>query len=122
MNKDYKTKDSGERKEFKSGMQRDSETGKPRFELITPLDQKYDETLLYRWAMLMGRGAEKYSARNWEEANSVEELERFKESAFRHFMQAMSGETDEDHLSAVCFNLNGIVYLMDKLGVDINGR
>jgi hypothetical protein len=119
---EYKTKDSGKRINYKSGMLRDTSKDKPRFDLIIPINQKYEETLLYRWAMLLMRGAQKYSERNWEKANSIEELSRAKESAFRHFIQAISGETDEDHFAAVCFNLNEVIYIMNKLGVDVNGN
>ena len=122
MTKKYTTKDSGKRQNYESGMRRDLQDNKPMFDLINPLSQKYDQTLLYRWAMLMERGLTKYGSRNWEKANSVEELMRFKSSALRHLFQALSGEDDEDHFSAVCFNINAIVYLMDKLGVDANGK
>jgi len=122
MTKKFETKDSGKRVSFKSGMNRDIQDNKPRFDLILPKGQKYEDTLLYRWAMLMERGVKKYGERNWEKANSVEELDRAKASTFRHFMQIMTGEEDEDHFSAVCFGLNMIIYLMNKLNVDINGR
>lgn len=101
------TKDSGERAEFDSGMRRDTETGKPRFDLTQPLGVPFEEQLLTRFARLMGRGAEKYEERNWEQACSEEELARFKASAFRHFMQWYCGETDEDHAVAVIFNMMG---------------
>lgn len=70
----------------------------------------------------MMRGAEKYDERNWEKAETVEELMRFRDSAERHFRQALDGETDEDHFAATLFNLNGIIYLMWKLKVDAKGR
>lgn len=114
----FETKDSGKRQEYASGMRRDLQEGKPRFELINPEGMPYDETLLYRWAMLLERGMEKYGYRNWEKANSEEELNRFKASAWRHFVQAMSGEVDEDHFAAVLFNLNAIVFLNWKLNHD----
>lgn len=121
MTDKFITKDSGQRAKFDSGMQRDIQDDKPRFDLIVPLSQRYDNTLLYRWAMLMTRGAKKYNERNWEKAESIEELSRFKASAMRHFFQAMCGEEDEDHFAAICFNINGLVYLMEKLGVNVNG-
>jgi len=110
-----------EQQQFKSGMKRNDSTGKPRFDLICPQSQAYEKTLLYRWAMLMTKGMEIYSARNWEQADGLAELESFKASAERHFRQLMAGETDEDHMAAVLFNLNGICYLMDKLNCDIKG-
>lgn len=102
---EYTTKDSGERLEYNSGMRRDVQTGKPRFDCLIISDIPYEEQFLTRCAKLMGRGAEKYGERNFELANSVEELERFKASALRHMMQWLAGETDEDHSAAVVFNL-----------------
>lgn len=101
----YSTKDSGERQEYSTGMKRDIQKGKPAFHLITPSVLPYDEQMLTRWAALMTRGAEKYGERNWELAKTEEELERFKASAFRHFMQWLTGEDDEDHAAAVMFNI-----------------
>lgn len=111
----YITKDSGKRQEYKSGMRRDLQDGKPDFYLITPLDIPYQEQMLTRWAELMARGKEKYGSRNWELAGSKEELERFKSSAFRHFMQWLTGENDEDHASAVFFNIQCAEYVKFKL-------
>ncbi len=115
MVKSYKTKDSGKREDYQSGMKRDTEEGKPAFSLILPLLQPFKETLLYRWAMLMMRGFKKYGYRNWEKANSEEELERYKSSAMRHFMQWMACEDDEDHSAAVCFNINAAEYVKWRL-------
>ena len=114
MTKRFVTKDSGKRIGYKSGMKRDVADGKPRFDLITPLGQKYEDTLLYRVAMILERGMSKYGYRNWEKANSEEELIRFKASAWRHFFQYMCGEEDEDHLAATIFNLNAIEFLKEK--------
>ena len=68
----------------------------------------------------MTRGAEKYGRRNWQVANSQEELERFKASAFRHFVQWMAGEEDEDHMAAVMFNLNAAEHVKYQLTIDSN--
>ena len=83
----YTTKDSGDRVQFDSGFQRDTNNGKPRYDLIP-------HELLTRLAELMGRGAEKYSANNWRLATSDEEIQRFKESAYRHFVQWFRGDQD----------------------------
>lgn len=106
----FQTKDSGKRQDYASGMRRDIQEGKPRYDLIY-------EPLLTRWAELMARGADKYGENNWQLANSREELARFKASGWRHFIQAMRGDGDEDHYAAVCFNLAAILYLEDKLDV-----
>lgn len=102
---EYKTKDSGVREEYASGMQRDVQTDKPRFEFLLVSGIPYEDQFLTRWAKLMARGAEKYGERNFELANSTEELERFEASALRHMMQWLSGEEDEDHAAAVAFNI-----------------
>jgi len=107
VNPGYVTKDSGEREEYSTGMQRDVNDGKPRFDLIMPAELPYGEQLLTRWAQLLQRGAVKYNPRNWEKAATREELDRFRESAFRHFLQWFCGESDEDHAAACLFNISG---------------
>jgi hypothetical protein len=101
-------KDSGQRLLFESGMIRDIDDTKPAFDLVIPEGIPYEELMLTRWAELLRKGAIKYSRRNWEKADSQEELDRAKASAFRHFMQWFSGETDEDHAAAVFFNINEV--------------
>lgn len=101
----WSTKDSGKREEHSSGMVRDTREGKPRFDLMVPVGVPYEEQMLTRFAGLLERGARKYSERNWEKANTSDELERAKDSAFRHFMQWLAGEDDEDHAAAVWFNI-----------------
>lgn len=109
------TKDSGKRVDFDSGMKRDTQEGKPRYDLIYAPELK-------QWAELMARGAEKYGENNWQKANSVEELNRFKASAWRHFMQFMEGEETECHSAAIYFNISACRFIMAKLGVDIYGQ
>jgi len=101
----FETKDSGERLVFESGMQRDTTTGKTDYALVA------SGPMFKRWAELLTRGAIKYERNNWMKASGDAELERFKESAFRHFIQWFYGETDEDHAAAVFFNINGAEYV-----------
>lgn len=108
----YNTKDSGKRQDYNSGMRRDTQEGKARYDLVVPLE---GESMLRRWAELMERGMAKYGYRNWELANSEEEMIRFKASAWRHFVQWSSGETDEDHAAAVFFNIQAYEYVKEKL-------
>ena len=116
MEKIFVTKDSGKRVDFKSGMKRDTQEGKPRFDLCNPLNCPKDSNLYYRWAMLMGRGCTKYGERNWEKANSKEELERFKASASRHFQQWLNNyDKEEDHAAAVLFNIQAYEWLKKKI-------
>jgi hypothetical protein len=107
-NKKFITKDSGKREEYKSGMRRDTQEDKPRYDLIPLMPLK-------RLAELYARGAKKYGDRNWQLASSEEELQRFKGSAFRHWVQYLNGETDEDHAIAVVWNIFSALYLEEKL-------
>lgn len=104
---DFTTKDSGERVSFSTGMSRDISDNKARYDLVYL-------PMLKRWAELMGRGQAKYGPRNWMKAETQPELDRFKESAFRHFMQWFNGDIDEDHASAVMFNISGAEYVREK--------
>lgn len=112
---DFITKDSGDRAQYASGMQRDSNAGKAKFHLLFPKEVPYESQFMTRVADLMARGAQKYSARNWELAAGGDELERFRESAARHLVQWLSGETDEDHSAAVVFNLMAAETLLFKM-------
>lgn len=109
MSNDFKIKDSGKREEFSGGMVRDTTEGKTNWALIA------DGPMLERWAKHMTNGAVKYAKRNWMKAEGQEELDRAKESAFRHFMQWYYGVVDEDHASAVYFNINEAEYVKEKL-------
>ncbi len=111
----YETKDSGERAEYNSGMVRDTQVGKARFDLLLPEGVPYSDQFFTRVAELLARGAEKYNDRNWELASGPEELARFRASAYRHFMQWITGEDDEDHAAAVVFNLLAHETIMWKL-------
>lgn len=103
------TKDSGERQEFPTGMRRDVQSDKPRYDLV------YAGPLLERWAWLLKRGAEKYGDNNWTLASTQEELDRFQSSAARHFAQWMQGDQTEDHAAAIVFNLNGALHVEAKM-------
>lgn len=109
------TKDSGQRQEYASGMRRDTQDGKPRFDLLFVEGMPYTKQPLYRWAALLERGAVKYGERNWQLANSQEELNRFKASAARHFAQWITGEVDEDHAAAVFYNVAAAMYVEWRL-------
>lgn len=101
----YLTKDSGKREEYDSGMVRDTNEGKARWDLLFARDVPYSAQFLTRVADLLYRGSVKYAARNWEQASTQEELDRMHESGLRHMMQYIAGETDEDHAAAVVANL-----------------
>jgi hypothetical protein len=108
---DFTTLDSGERVDFPSGMRRDTDAGKARFDLI-PLP------MLRRLAELYGRGSLKYGDRNWELADSQAEVDRFQASAFRHLIQWLEGDRTEDHAVAVTFNIFAAETIQAKLNSD----
>lgn len=86
-------------------MVRDTVAGKTDYSLIT------DGPMFDRWAEHLTKGAIKYEARNWMKARGEAEYERFRTSAFRHFLQWFRGERDEDHAAAVYFNINGAEFV-----------
>jgi hypothetical protein len=106
----FVVKDSGQREQFESGMVRDTATGKVDFRRVL------DGPMLDRWAAHLSKGAVKYpdvapGVPNWTLAAGPAELDRFKQSAFRHFLQWLRGDVDEDHAAAVFFNINGAEYV-----------
>jgi hypothetical protein len=105
------TSDSGEREQFTSGMVRDTQAGKPRYDLI-------DRAFLKRWAELMARGAQKYGEENWRLANDEAALKRFKASAIRHLFAYLDGDISEDHAVAVAFNLAGAEMVEEKMAAE----
>lgn len=107
------TKDSGEREKFSTGMVRDTQKDKPRYDLI-------DRPFLRRWAELMARGAEKYGENNWRKAATEEELTRFQSSATRHLFQWLEGDTSEDHATAIAFNVAGAEMVKEKMRVKVD--
>jgi len=101
---EFVTKDSGEREDFPSGMKRDSQDDKPRYDLI-PTGP------LRRLADLYARGAVKYDENNWRKGQPYS---RAYASLFRHMMAWRDGDATEDHLAAVCFNAMAIMYYEDN--------
>lgn len=99
----FVTKDSGEREEFGNGSVRDTQEGKPRYDLVPPQPMK-------RVADLYARGAEKYGENNWTKGQPTS---RYMASLERHFQQYKAGDTDEDHLAAVVFNAFGVMFFED---------
>jgi hypothetical protein len=104
----YTIKDSGKMSQNASGMRRDAREGKTRYDLIPTF-------LLKRLADHLAKGAEKYGAWNWMQANTQQELDGYKESGLRHFIQWRDGEDDEDHMAAVVFNMMCAENVKDKI-------
>lgn len=101
----YKTKDSGKRRIMKSGSQRDSRAGKGRYDLIPAYPY-------YRLAQLYERGGIKYTARNWEKGQP---LSVYLDSAERHLNEFKMGMRDEDHATAVSWNMFGLVHTEEMI-------
>ena len=105
---DFVINDSGERQEYASGMRRDTQQGKIDYTLI-PME------LEDRLARHLTLGADKYGRENWRLACSEQELIRFKSSARRHLQDWRRGLRDEDHASAVVFNIFAAEYVQAVL-------
>ncbi len=102
--KTFVTKDSGKRQNFETGMVRDTQEGKPRYDLI-PVEG------LRRLADLYARGAEKYDDDNWKKGQP---FSRVYASLFRHMMAWREGDRSEDHMAAVAWNAMAIMYYEEK--------
>ena len=98
-------KDSGERQEFATGSVRDTQEGKGRYDLITPIG-------LRRLAVHYENGAKKYGDRNWEKGQP---LARYLESAIRHVYAFLGGARDEDHLSAAAWNILSCIHTEERI-------
>lgn len=98
-------KDTGEREHFVSGMVREPNLDRGRFELIPPV-------ALRALAIHYERGAIKYSDRNWEKGGK---LSRHLNSALRHLQDFLEGDRSEDHLSACTFNVFAIQHNLEMI-------
>jgi hypothetical protein len=98
--------DSGKREEFNTGSRRDTNEGKPRPDLITPIAE-------YQLAMHYAHGAVKYGDRNWEKGQP---LHRYIESLQRHILKEKLGFTDENHAAAIIWN--AMAYLHTKFMIE----
>lgn len=103
MSKQFEIKDSGARESFDGGAVRDTDDGKPRFDLIPPLAEQ-------RVALHYGNGSKKYDEWNWSLGMPYS---RFLASIKRHIAAFERGETDEDHLAAVVFGAYSIMHFQE---------
>jgi len=108
----FVTKDSGQRESFDTGAKRDTQEGKPRYDLIPPGP-------LRRLAMLYARGAEKYDEHNWAKGMP---MSRCVASLLRHVYQFIKGDKDEDHGAAIIFNVMCIMYYEDTGRKELDDR
>lgn len=87
------------------GFKRENKSHKIDYTLI-PLEQ------LKKLAQHYTEGAKVHGRNNWVKS---QDLETFKQSAFRHFMQWMQNEQDESHSMALVWNIFCYEHLKDKL-------
>lgn len=99
-----KIKDSGTRRQFDSGAVRDMQEGKGRCDLLPAV-------AILRIARHFEAGAKKYDDRNWEKGIPVGS---FVDSAIRHLMKYLDGQTDEDHLCAAGWNILCAMWTEEK--------
>lgn len=78
---------------FETGAQRDTDEGKGKPSLISPV-------LIHRLGVLLAKGAEHYGADNWVLGMP---FRRTADSIIRHIFQWLAGDEEEDHLAAICF-------------------
>ncbi len=98
-------KDSGERQEFSTGSRRDTDTGKPRLDLIPPL-------WLRRLGTHLGNGAVKYGDSNWQKGQP---LSRYYASGMRHMLAWFEGQEDEDHFAAAAWNTLAAMWTLEEI-------
>lgn len=97
--------DSGERQQFSTGAVRDTASGKPRIDLISPF-------ALQRLGVWLDLGATKYSERNWEQGMPIS---RAMASLCRHVEQAKAGDRSEDHIAAIMCNAMFIAHYEEMI-------
>ena len=108
-------KDGGDREKYATGMVREPNGGRGRFELISPIALK-------KLAIHYENGCIKYPDRNWEKGGK---LSRHFCSAMRHLTDLLEGDRTEDHISAAawhCFAMQHVVEMIKrgKLPAELN--
>lgn len=101
----YTIKDSGQRVTTITGAQRDAVPGKGFFHLIPYLPHE-------RLAKHYEAGARKYSRNNWQKGMP---LSWFLDSAARHLGKLNENWPDEDHASAVSWNMYGYIWTKNEI-------
>lgn len=98
--------DSGkQRRESSTGCVRDNRVGKGRYDLLPVF-------ALQRDAVLYEKGANKYTARNWEKGQLFSWC---LDSALRHITQRLRGDRAEDHVAAARFHLASIMHYEEMI-------
>ena len=98
-------KDSGQRRQYETGAQRDRGDIKPRPDLIHPYCNA-------RFGLHLSKGAIKYDDWNWYKGMPLSD---WYASLKRHVEDLGMGLQDEDHCSAIMFNVMG--FMITELGL-----
>lgn len=101
--------DSGERRTFETGAQRDRAIGKGRPALLSPFAMR-------RKAIVAEKGAAKYAARNCELGMPIIE---YIDSALRHIADGIAGLTNEDHFAQAAWNLDMVLHTQELVRAGI---
>lgn len=109
MTEKFELKDSGSRREFRTGAVRDRSEGKGRMDLLSPFANM-------RTARWLEKGASKYGERNWERGMPFSWL---LDSALRHLYKYQAGCRDEDHLAAARFNIDALMHFEELNRTDL---
>lgn len=100
-----KVVDSQEKANYSSGSVRDSQENKGRFDLIPP-------SVLLRLAQHYENGARKYTERNWEKGQP---LQQYYNSAMRHLLAIADADLSEDHFAAAIWNIAAMIHHIDAM-------
>lgn len=116
--REYGIKDEGEKLVSSSGVLRNVVAHKIDFLNIL------HGPMLKRWAAHLTKAKKMYpdvaiGVPNWTQAKTLEDIQRFRESALRHMLQWLAGDVDEDHAAAIFFNINGVEHTKDKLNAPV---
>ena len=95
---------------FESGSQRDDDSNKPLVNHLTAYTR-------LRFGYLLREGANKYGKNNWQKGQPTETA---LESLHRHLAKYELGDRNEDHLSAIIFNVQLIMQNEEKEGIKID--
>lgn len=98
-------KDSGERQDFSTGSVRDTDEGKGQPSRLSTL-------FLRRLAIHTQNGLKKYGDRNWEKGQP---LSRYIDSMMRHLWKIQEGNTDEDHVAALGWNVMAFTHTKELI-------
>lgn len=102
---DYEIKDSGNRQSFSTGSVRDTEDGKPRYDLVPTYP-------LSRLSQHYFKGSKKYGMFNWQKGQNIR---RYLSSLLRHAAALTDGLEDEDHAAAVAWNSFAIMWTRNEI-------